>query len=193
MFTYYRDTARYLYQELGGDNGADFRRNAGSPLIRRMDGGASPAERSGLIQAFAPQSNNRPDLVDSEAEVDILISTDVLSEGQNLQDCGVLVNYDLHWNPTRMVQRAGRIDRIGSKHPLLWVHNMFPEAGLERLLGLVESLNRKITDIDRIGLPRRLGPGRVGPSQELQYAAPHHGRGRHGNRRTGAIRRTGQQ
>ena len=103
--------------------------------------------------------NNRPDLVDSDAEVDILISTDVLSEGQNLQDCGALVNYDLHWNPTRMVQRAGRIDRIGSKHPLLWVHNMFPEAGLERLLGLVESLNRKITDIDRTGFPRRVGPG----------------------------------
>ena len=151
VFTYYRDTARYLYQELGGDNGADFRKDAGAPSIRRMDGGASPAERSRLIQAFAPQSNNRPDLVDSDAEVDILISTDVLSEGQNLQDCGVLVNYDLHWNPTRMVQRAGRIDRIGSKHPLLWVHNMFPEAGLERLLGLVESLNRKITDIDRTG------------------------------------------
>ena len=151
VFTYYRDTARYLYQELGSDNGADFRKEAGEPSIRRMDGGAAPAERSRLIQAFAPKSNNRPDLVDSDAEVDILISTDVLSEGQNLQDCGVLVNYDLHWNPTRMVQRAGRIDRIGSKHPVLWVHNMFPEAGLERLLGLVESLNRKISDIDLIG------------------------------------------
>ena len=151
VFTYYRDTARYLYQELGGENGADFRKDAGAPSIRRMDGGASQADRSRLIQAFAPQSNNRTDLIDSDAEVDILISTDVLSEGQNLQDCGVLVNYDLHWNPTRMVQRAGRIDRIGSKHPLLWVYNMFPEAGLERLLGLVESLNRKITDIDRTG------------------------------------------
>ncbi len=151
VFTYYRDTARYLYGELGGDHGAEFRKEAGEPTIRRMDGGASPTERSRLIQAFAPQSNNRPDLVGSDAEVDVLISTDVLSEGQNLQDCGVLVNYDLHWNPTRMVQRAGRIDRIGSNHPLLWVHNMFPEAGLERLLGLVESLNRKITDIDRTG------------------------------------------
>ena len=151
VFTYYRDTARYLYRELGGDGGTDFRKEAGEPTIRRMDGGASPSERSRLIQAFAPQSNNRPELAGSEAEVDILISTDVLSEGQNLQDCGVLVNYDLHWNPTRMVQRAGRIDRIGSKHPLLWVHNMFPEEGLERLLGLVESLNRKITDIDRAG------------------------------------------
>ena len=151
VFTYYRDTARYLYRELGGDQGADFRRQAGDPTIRRMDGGASPADRSRLIQAFAPLSNGRPDLTGSAGEVDILISTDVLSEGQNLQDCGVLVNYDLHWNPTRMVQRAGRIDRIGSKHEWLWVHNMFPEDGLERLLRLVESLSRKITDIDRTG------------------------------------------
>ncbi len=151
VFTYYRDTARYLYRELEGEKGKDFRSQADEPLIRRMDGGAAPSERVRLIQAFAPQSNNRPDLVGTSTEVDILISTDVLSEGQNLQDCGVLVNYDLHWNPTRMVQRAGRIDRIGSVHPLLWVHNMFPEEGLERLLGLVESLSRKITDIDRIG------------------------------------------
>ena len=151
VFTYYRDTARYLYGELAGERGTDFRASAGNPLIRRMDGGASPAERSRLIEAFAPISNNRPNQPGSDEEVDILLSTDVLSEGQNLQDCGVLVNYDLHWNPTRMVQRAGRIDRIGSKHPTLWVHNMFPEAGLERLLRLVESLNRKIIDIDRTG------------------------------------------
>ena len=151
LFTYYRDTARYLFDELGGGRGEDFRKLAGDPSIRRMDGGASPADRIRIIQAFAPRSNNRPELVGSDREVDILVSTDVLSEGQNLQDCGILVNYDLHWNPTRMVQRAGRIDRIGSKHPLLWVYNMFPEEGLEKLLGLVESLNRKITDIDRTG------------------------------------------
>ena len=151
VFTYYRDTARYLYRELTGEQGAEFRKKAGNPVMRRMDGGASPKERAGLIEAFAPKSNNRPDLAGSEKEVDILISTDVLSEGQNLQDCGVLVNYDLHWNPTRMVQRAGRIDRIGSEFPLLWVYNMFPDEGLERLLGLVESLSRKINDIDRTG------------------------------------------
>ncbi len=151
VFTYYRDTARYLYRELTGDRGADFLRSAGTPVIRRMDGGASPRERTRLIEAFAPRSNNRPELLGTEKEIDILISTDVLSEGQNLQDCGVLVNYDLHWNPTRMVQRAGRIDRIGSEFPLLWIHNMFPEEGLNRLLGLVESLSRKISDIDRTG------------------------------------------
>jgi len=151
VFTYYRDTARYLYRELAGEHGQDFRQKAGNPEIRRMDSGASPSERIGLIQCFAPRSNNKPQLVGSDKEVDILISTDVLSEGQNLQDCGLLVNYDLHWNPTRMVQRAGRIDRIGSGFPVLWVYNMFPEEGLERLLRLVESLSRKINDIDRTG------------------------------------------
>ena len=151
VFTYYRDTARYLFRELAGDRGGEFRRRAGDPNIRRMDGGASPKDRVRLIQRFAPHSNNRPDLAGSDQEIDILVSTDVLSEGQNLQDCGVLVNYDLHWNPTRMVQRAGRIDRIGSRHPLLWVYNMFPEEGLEKLLRLVETLSRKITDIDRSG------------------------------------------
>jgi len=80
-----------------------------------------------------------------------LISTDVLSEGQNLQDCGYLVNYDLHWNPTRMVQRAGRIDRLGTEFETLWIYNMFPDQGLERLLGIVQSLNLKIADIDRAG------------------------------------------
>ena len=82
----------------------------------------------------------------------MLISTDVLSEGQNLQDCGYLLNYDLHWNPTRMVQRAGRIDRIGTDFDVLWIYNMFPDRGLERLLNLVDSLARKIADIDRLGM-----------------------------------------
>ena len=151
VFSYYRDTARYIHRELAGEQGEKFREEAGNPVIRRMDGGASPQDRRRLIEAFAPRSNGRNELIGSEKEVDILISTDVLSEGQNLQDCGILVNYDLHWNPTRMVQRAGRIDRIGSELSQLWVYNMFPEAGLEQLLGLVESLSRKIDDIDRAG------------------------------------------
>ena len=151
VFTYYRDTARYLFRELAGENSQEFRQKAGNPLIRRMDSGVSPSERARIIESFAPVSNNRPSLKGSEKEVDILISTDVLSEGQNLQDCGILLNYDLHWNPTRMVQRAGRIDRIGSEFTTLLIHNMFPDEGLERLLRLVESLNRKISDIDRTG------------------------------------------
>jgi hypothetical protein len=75
----------------------------------------------------------------------------VLSEGQNLQDCGYLINYDLHWNPTRMVQRAGRIDRLGSSFDTLSIYNMFPERALEELLGLVRSLTAKIDVINRTG------------------------------------------
>jgi superfamily II DNA or RNA helicase len=151
VFTYYKDTARYIYRELGGEHSEGWRTEAGNPRIRRMDSGLSPRDRSALIQAFSPGSNKRPDLVGSEKELQILVSTDVLSEGQNLQDCGVVINYDLHWNPTRMVQRAGRIDRLGSKLDTIWIYNMFPDAGLERLLGLVQSLSEKIQSIDRTG------------------------------------------
>jgi len=151
VFTYYKDTARYLYRELGLEKSAKWRASIGSPNIRRMDSGAATKERSRLIQAFSPRSNGKPEIAGTPEEVDVMISTDVLSEGQNLQDCGILVNYDLHWNPTRMVQRAGRIDRIGSLFDMVTIHNLFPDAGLERLLGLVESLSQKIAQIDATG------------------------------------------
>lgn len=151
IFTYYKDTARYLFGELGSEKGTDFRQSIGNPLIKRMDSGADPKDRRRLIKAFAPKANNKSEWIGTENEIDILISTDVLSEGQNLQDCAYLINYDLHWNPTRMVQRAGRIDRIGTDFDTLLIMNMFPDEGLERLLKLVESLQRKISDIDRVG------------------------------------------
>jgi superfamily II DNA or RNA helicase len=153
LFTYYKDTARYLYRQLCSDEAeaAQWRVAAGEPHIRRMDSGADARERAHLVAAFAPRANHKAEIAGTAQEIDLLISTDVLSEGQNLQDCGVLVNYDLHWNPTRMVQRAGRIDRIGTPFETLWVHNMFPDEGLEKLLGLVESLSRKIASIDASG------------------------------------------
>lgn len=154
VFTYYKDTARYLYRHLGHpDNpeAMEFCKQLGGVRVRRMDSGADPKERIRIVQGFAPIANSKPDWVGTDREIDILISTDVLSEGQNLQDCGYLVNYDLHWNPTRMIQRAGRIDRIGTTFDTLWIYNMFPDEGLENLLGLVERLNRKIVDIDRAG------------------------------------------
>jgi len=151
LFTYYKDTARYLYRELTTEKMAAFWKALGNPNVRRMDSGASPKERESLIKAFAPKSNEAADIAGTDKEVDILISTDVLSEGQNLQDCGVLLNYDLHWNPMRMVQRAGRIDRIGSKHDVLWIYNMFPDEGLERLLGIVHRLEEKAEAVNSTG------------------------------------------
>lgn len=152
VFTYYKDTARYLYRYLGhpeNPKAIKFCKALGGIRMRRMDSDADVKERTRIVHGFAPRANEKSDWAGTDKEIDILISTDVLSEGQNLQDCGHLVNYDLHWNPTRMVQRAGRIDRIGTEFETLLISNLFPDEGLERLLCLVESLNRKIADIDR--------------------------------------------
>lgn len=154
VFSYYKDTARYLYKHLGhpdSPEAVEFGKQLGGVNIKRMDSGASAKDRVRIVEQFAPRSNNKPELVGTEKEIDILFSTDVLSEGQNLQDCGYMINYDLHWNPTRMVQRAGRIDRIGTEYENLWIYNVFPDEGLEKLLKLVERLNQKIADIDRAG------------------------------------------
>ena len=88
-------------------------------MIRRVDSSVKTSDRSRIVAQFAPLANDHPELVGTDSEVDMLIATDVLSEGQNLQDCGHLINYDLHWNPTRMVQRAGRIDRL-DHHLIRW-------------------------------------------------------------------------
>ncbi|HDN80640.1 MAG TPA: helicase [Chloroflexi bacterium] len=156
LFTYYQDTANYLYNQLQAD--AEWQRLAGNPQIGLITGDTAPATRAQLVRRFAPKAN-APELETAEPrpldgpELNLLISTDVLSEGQNLQDADVLVNYDLHWNPVRLIQRAGRIDRLGSPFGKLLIINCFPEEGLEELLRLVERLQRRIRDIDRtVGL-----------------------------------------
>jgi len=151
VFSYYLDTIRYLWRELGAERGDEFREEIGNPNMRQMHSGVEPRTRANVIVQFAPEANRRKEIAGTDREIDILLSTDVLSEGQNLQDCAHLVNYDLHWNPVRMVQRAGRIDRIGAKFPVLFIHNMFPDEGLERLLRLVERLASRIDAIDRAG------------------------------------------
>ena len=81
-----------------------------------------------------------------------LIATDVLSEGMNLQDCDAIINYDLHWNPVRLIQRFGRIDRIGTEFEVIRGFNFLPEVGLERNLGLRRRLQQRIQEIhDTIG------------------------------------------
>ncbi|MDQ4076581.1 MAG: phospholipase D-like domain-containing protein, partial [Chloroflexota bacterium] len=121
IFTYYKDTARYLYDALLRDEA--WWNEAGQPTIELIDGDVDPRDRERRVRRFAPVASTpetpeglreRQQLL--EDELQILISTDVLSEGQNLQDAGVMINYDLHWNPVRMIQRAGRIDRLGTPY-----------------------------------------------------------------------------
>lgn len=149
VFSSYKDTSRYVHQQLTGPDSEKWREEAGNPNVRRIDSGNHPDERGHILGLFAPVASGR----EAEGEpIDILISTDVLSEGQNLQDCGILINYDLTWNPIRLVQRNGRIDRLGSPHAEISIFNMFPEDELESLLHLVERLTSRISTIDSFGL-----------------------------------------
>ncbi len=165
IFSYYQDTALHIYEGLRSD--AVWRTQMGFPRLGLVCGARSVYSESSskedrhlsreqLIKHFAPVSNaaDGDELKRwREHEVQMLVSTDVLSEGQNLQDAAVCINYDLHWNPVRMIQRAGRIDRLNTKHPCVTVGNFFPQRGLDDLLGLVQRLQRRIEDIGRtIGL-----------------------------------------
>lgn len=156
IFSYYRDTAQYLYEALLEDESWQTTWNP-PPVVEVIHGTTDAHRRERLVKRFAPTANSiegdREKALAGESEIDILISTDVLSEGQNLQDAGIMINYDLHWTPIRMIQRAGRIDRLGTEFENLHIFNCFPQAGLEALLGLVESLRNRIQAIDRtVGL-----------------------------------------
>ncbi|MEH1948533.1 MAG: SNF2-related protein [Nostoc sp.] len=158
VFSYFKDTANYLYQQLITDTAwlTQMQVNGKTPVIELLTGATPGKQREEKVKRFAPKANAQSDeelAALLQNPIDILICTDVLSEGQNLQDAGVLVNYDLHWNPVRMIQRAGRIDRLGTDYDELFIYNCFPEQGLEDLLGLVRRLQHRIATIDReVGL-----------------------------------------
>lgn len=158
VFSYFKDTTDYLYNQLISD--ADWLKSMSIdedlPIIDKITGEISGKQREEKVKRFAPKANSQNEYEQQNTqrqEIDILICTDVLSEGQNLQDAGVLINYDLHWNPVRMIQRAGRIDRLGTNYEELFIYNCFPEEGLEALLGLVRRLQTRIAMInDKVGL-----------------------------------------
>lgn len=137
IFTQYKDTAIYLYNKLK-DNIEDLN-------IEVIDG-SNKGSKQDIIKRFAPKANNS-DIINNN-EIDILVSTDVLSEGQNLQDSDTIINYDLPWNPVRIIQREGRIDRITTEHDYINLYNFMPDKDLEKLLNLVDKLNKKISSIN---------------------------------------------
>lgn len=134
VFTYFADTLKYLSENLQ------------QYLVKGKNvefALGSKSEIEDYAKRFAPVSK-KYQLKDSDNEIDYLIATDKLSEGQNLQDCGMIVNYDLHWNPVRMIQRNGRINRLGTKHEEIFIYNFRPEEQLESYLQLVRKLQDKI-------------------------------------------------
>ena len=101
-----------------------------------------------ILGAFAPRARERPDDLADEGELDLLIATDCISEGQNLQDCDWLVNYDIHWNPVRIIQRFGRIDRIGSPNACIQLVNFWPNLELEEYLDLEKRVSGRMVLLD---------------------------------------------
>ncbi|MEA1904448.1 MAG: helicase-related protein, partial [Candidatus Hadarchaeota archaeon] len=146
VFSYYKDTARYIYNQLRSDE--SFLQALGHAQLTITDGGVEPKQRKKRVVRFSPQAHGRSNVKGTGREIDLLISTDVLSEGENLQDADAAINYDLHWNPIRMVQRAGRIDRMGCLHERVHVYNFIPEDALEGLLGLMQKLRQKLQEIN---------------------------------------------
>lgn len=146
LFTAFADTARYLYGELAAwsqsTHGIHTALIAGSET--RTTTGHNEFEH--ILTNFSPRSKSRP--TSTEPEIDLLIATDCISEGQNLQDANYLINYDIHWNPVRIIQRFGRIDRIGSRHDRVRLVNFWPTPDLNTYLRVKERVESRMALVD---------------------------------------------
>ena len=139
IFTAFSDTAQYLYEQVG----AYMLRSFGlhTALVTGSVEGRSTvpkfkADLNNVLTCFSPVSKDRAALMPDGPDIDILIATDCISEGQNLQDCDCVINYDIHWNPVRLVQRFGRIDRIGSRNVVIQMINFWPDVQLDAYIDL---------------------------------------------------------
>ncbi|NQY78450.1 MAG: DEAD/DEAH box helicase family protein [Halomonas sp.] len=150
IFTAFADTADYLY-----DNLAPMALKRGLH-VGKVTGSDAPKStlRKGydfqsLLTLFSPRSKEKAiALPDEPGELDILIGTDCISEGQNLQDCDYLINYDIHWNPVRIIQRFGRIDRIGSPNQQIQLVNYWPDISLDEYINLKERVENRMVIAD---------------------------------------------
>lgn len=161
IFTQFADTAAYLELVL-------------TPIYKERMAVVTGATRNKLaiVRRFAPRANPGREEVPAAQQLDLLVTTDVLSEGINLQDADTLINYDLHWNPVRLIQRAGRIDRIGSTNEELHLASFLPERELEASLGLETVLRRRIKEfLEVFGDDSAVLPAEERPDEDATIAA----------------------
>lgn len=151
VFTAFADTATYLYDQLA----TWAKETLGLETALVTGTGRNQTSLPGLrkdlasiLTAFSPRSKERPEELVNEGELDLLIATDCISEGQNLQDCDWLVNYDIHWNPVRIIQRFGRIDRIGSPNDQIQLVNFWPNMELEEYINLEQRVSGRMVLLD---------------------------------------------
>ena len=163
LFTAFSDTADYLYEHLAEHVAKTHKLHSG-----KVTGSAAPQSTlekrydfQSLLTLFSPRSKDKALVIpDEPSEIDLLIGTDCISEGQNLQDCDYLVNYDIHWNPVRIIQRFGRIDRIGSTNTAIQLVNYWPDISLDEYIRLKERVENRmvIADMSATGDDNVLSP-----------------------------------
>ena len=172
IFTAFSDTADYLYEQVS----AHMKNRYGldtAVITGTIDGkttvkGLKPTLNN-VLTCFSPISKDKAVLLpNNSAEIDVLIATDCISEGQNLQDCDYLINYDIHWNPVRIIQRFGRIDRIGSKNAYIQLVNFWPDMTLDDYINLKSRVETrmKITVMTSTGDDDLINPEEKG---DLEY------------------------
>ena len=161
IFTESKVTAMYLHRELQADN-------PGVNIDLLMGGNRRSAEK---VAQFSPKSNAKPGLPEAE-QTRILIATDVIAEGQNLQDCNRVFSYDIHWNPVTLIQRYGRVDRITTEHTEVHLHNMMPDPTVESEIGVRKRVRSRVQAFhDLIGLDNVVleNGERVNPGVNLRH------------------------
>lgn len=152
IFTAFADTAGYLYDNVSKYVKSKYGLNS-AMVSGSVDGRTTCPKLRGdlntVLTCFSPISKDR-DLFDSipKEDIDILIATDCISEGQNLQDCDYLINYDIHWNPVRIIQRFGRIDRIGSRNTVIQLVNFWPDVTLDEYINLKARVETRMKIVD---------------------------------------------
>jgi ERCC4-related helicase len=153
IFTAFADTANYLYKNLSTmQDGLHFGMVTGQGAPKSTLG--TGYDFQSLLTLFSPRSKEKALVMpEVKGEVDILIGTDCISEGQNLQDCDYLINYDIHWNPVRIIQRFGRVDRIGSPNASIQLVNYWPDITLDEYINLKERVENRmiIADVTATG------------------------------------------
>ncbi|HOE79874.1 MAG TPA: helicase-related protein [Smithella sp.] len=135
VFSQFADTVNYLTEEL---------KKAGMRAIEGVTGDTE--DPTAIAYRFSPVSNEKRDRISSENELRVVLSTDVLSEGQNLQDCAVIVNFDLPWAIIRLIQRAGRVDRIGQKSDTIICYSFLPAEGVEKIIRLRSRVQQRLQE-----------------------------------------------
>ncbi len=150
VFTAFADTANYLFDELKDWVQNDLKLNIALVAGSQSKTSFGKAEYSHILTNFSPIAKNRNKMnsMPQDGTIDILIATDCISEGQNLQDCDFLINYDIHWNPVRIIQRFGRIDRLGSKNDKIQLVNFWPTKDLDNYINLKERVESRMALVD---------------------------------------------